>query len=115
MASRLDGHELEQAPGIGDGQGILVCCNPWDHKESVTTEQMKGTELSSSSYKTSTLCISVLPGQELPHTHTHTHTHTHSERGNKEFLLQAAAVQNCRQFLGWSQGPGGLYHFNSVT
>ena len=25
----LDGHELEQAPGVGDGQGSLACCNPW--------------------------------------------------------------------------------------
>ena len=35
---RLKGHGLEQAPGIGDGQGCLVCCNPWDHKESDMTE-----------------------------------------------------------------------------
>ena len=25
----LDGHEFEQAPGVGDGQGSLACCNPW--------------------------------------------------------------------------------------
>ena len=25
---RLDGHEFEQAPGVGDGQGGLVCCSP---------------------------------------------------------------------------------------
>ena len=25
---RLDGHEFEQAPGVGDGQGSLVCCCP---------------------------------------------------------------------------------------
>ena len=31
---RLDGHEFEQAPGVGDGQGRLVCCRPWGHKES---------------------------------------------------------------------------------
>ena len=35
-----DGHEFEQAPGAGDRQGSLVCCSPWDHKESNTTEQM---------------------------------------------------------------------------
>ena len=33
-----DGHELEQAPGIGDGQGSLACCSPWGHKESDMTE-----------------------------------------------------------------------------
>ena len=25
----LDGHEFEQAPGVGDGQGGLACCSPW--------------------------------------------------------------------------------------
>ena len=30
---RLDGHEFEQAPGDGEGQGSLACCSPWDHKE----------------------------------------------------------------------------------
>ena len=27
------GHEFEQALGVGDGQGSLVCCSPWDHKK----------------------------------------------------------------------------------
>ena len=26
---RLDGLEFEQAQGVGDGQGSLVCCSPW--------------------------------------------------------------------------------------
>ena len=25
----LEGHEFEQAPGVGDGQGSLACCSPW--------------------------------------------------------------------------------------
>ena len=29
---RLDGHELEQALGVGDGQGGQVCCSPWGHR-----------------------------------------------------------------------------------
>ena len=37
---RLDGHEFEHAPGAGDGQGSLACCNSWDRKESNTTEQL---------------------------------------------------------------------------
>ena len=37
---RFDGHEFEQAPGVGDGLGSLVCCSPWGHKESDTTEQL---------------------------------------------------------------------------
>ena len=37
---RLNGHEFEQAPGIGDGQGGLLCCRPWGCKESDSTEQL---------------------------------------------------------------------------
>ena len=29
MASLIDGQESEQAPGVGDGQGGLMCHNPW--------------------------------------------------------------------------------------
>ena len=29
---QLDGHEFEQAPGIGDRQGSLACCSPWVSK-----------------------------------------------------------------------------------
>ena len=35
---RLNGHEFEQAPGDGEGQGSLACCSPWGHKEFYTTE-----------------------------------------------------------------------------
>ena len=37
---RLDGHELEQAPGVDNGQGGLACCSPWGRKESDTIEQL---------------------------------------------------------------------------
>ena len=37
---QLNGHEFEQALGGGEGQGSLVCCTPWGHKESDTTEQL---------------------------------------------------------------------------
>ena len=40
----LDGHEFEQALGVGDGQGSLVYCNPCSHKESDMTEQLNWTE-----------------------------------------------------------------------
>ena len=36
----LDGCELEQAPGGGDGQGSQVCCSPRSQKELDTTEQV---------------------------------------------------------------------------
>ena len=30
---QLDGHEFEQALGVGEGQGSLACYSPWGHKE----------------------------------------------------------------------------------
>ena len=41
---QLNGHEFEQALGVGDGQGSLVCCSPWGCKESDTTERLNWTE-----------------------------------------------------------------------
>ena len=41
---RLNGHEFEQAPGVGEGQGSLACCSPWGHQESDTTERLNWTE-----------------------------------------------------------------------
>ena len=37
---QLDEHEFEQAPGVGDGWGSLVCCSPWGRKESDMTERL---------------------------------------------------------------------------
>ena len=45
----LDGRESEWTPGVGDGQGGLLCCYSWGCKESDTTEWLNWTELSSPS------------------------------------------------------------------
>ena len=37
---QLNGHEFEQALGVGDGQGSLGCCSPWGLKELDMTEQL---------------------------------------------------------------------------
>ena len=42
----LDEHAFEQVPGVGDGQGSLLCYSPWGRKESDMTEQLNWTELS---------------------------------------------------------------------
>ena len=42
---RLNGHEFDWTPGVGDGQRGLACCSPWCHKESEMTEQLNWTEL----------------------------------------------------------------------
>ena len=41
---RLHGHEFEQAPGVGDGQGSLVCCSHWGWKELGMTERLNWTD-----------------------------------------------------------------------
>ena len=41
---RLDGHEFGWTPGVGDGQGGLVCCNSWGHKESDMTKRLNWTD-----------------------------------------------------------------------
>ena len=55
MASPCNEHELGQTPGDGEGQGGLVCCSPWGHKESDTTGQLnennERVDLKSSHYK----------------------------------------------------------------
>ena len=40
LDDRLNGHECEQAPGDGEGQGSLAGHSPWDCKELDTTEQL---------------------------------------------------------------------------
>ena len=37
---QINGHELEQATVVGDGQGGLACCSSWGRKELDTTEQL---------------------------------------------------------------------------
>ena len=47
---RPDGHEFEWTPGVGDGQGGLVCCDLWGRKESDTTEQLNWTKYNQESW-----------------------------------------------------------------
>ena len=37
---QLDGHEFEQASGVGDGSGSMACCSSWGRKESDMTERL---------------------------------------------------------------------------
>ena len=41
---QLNGHEFEQARGVGDGQGSLACCSPWSHKELDMTKWLNWTK-----------------------------------------------------------------------
>ena len=49
----LNGREFAWTPGVGDGQGGLVCCDSWGHKKSDTTERLNWTELNWMLFKSS--------------------------------------------------------------
>ena len=49
---RLDGHEFEKALGVDEGQGSLVCCSPWDYKESNMTQQLNNNNNNLNGYMT---------------------------------------------------------------
>ena len=55
---RLNVHEFEWTPEVGDGQGGLVCCNSWGHKESDMTERLNWTELREGSHS---VCDQLVP------------------------------------------------------
>ena len=42
---QINGHEFQQAPGVGGGQGSLACCSPWGRKELDTTEWLNWRKL----------------------------------------------------------------------
>ena len=66
---RLSGHEFEQTRGHGEGRGILECCNPWDHKELDTTEQ-----LHSRNAGRGVAHVHACTHVRIHNAHTHTHT-----------------------------------------
>ena len=58
---QLDGREFEWTPGVGDGQGVLACCDSCGCKESDPTEQLNWTEVHSISLcYLSSFCESIL-------------------------------------------------------
>ena len=60
---QLNGHEFEQAPGAGDGQGSLVCCSPWGCKESPRLRDW--TELTDRSYYLSVTSVHITVSRPL--------------------------------------------------
>ena len=77
---RLNGHEFEKAPGVGDGQGSLTCGSPWGRKESDTTEWLNWTERLHETIISQWVAKSVTFIIHYTHTHTHTHTNISLER-----------------------------------
>ena len=66
MVSPTNGHEFEQAPGDGEGQGSLACCSPQGHKKSDMAEQ-----LNNNSKGTCSEAVSICPvGHGGPQLHS---------------------------------------------
>ena len=63
---QLNGHEFEQTLGDGDGQGSLVCCSPWGHKELDMTERLNNND---KGFKTSQGASQGAPVVKGPETH----------------------------------------------
>ena len=63
---RLNGHEFEWTPDVGDGQGGLACCNSWGCKESDMTERLNWTGLNG----TKPGCMLVSPGKFFKNTNS---------------------------------------------
>ena len=67
----LDGHGFGWTPGIGDGQGGLVCCSSWGRKESDTTERLNRTNWTEKFYEAVSLCGSIFIHQGYFNLKTH--------------------------------------------
>ena len=59
---RWNEHELGQTPGDGEGQGGLVCCSPWDHKELGTAGWMNSDKKNTLTVNSPTFASPNLPG-----------------------------------------------------
>ena len=109
---QLDGHEFEQAPGVGDGQGSLACCSPWSlrARHDWVTE-LNWTELfwgrwegdSTTRGHMYTYGWFMLMFGRNQHTHTHTHTHTHKINFLK-YGKRPCSVTNQGIFQGYRTG-----------
>ena len=60
----LDGHEFKQTPGVGDGQGSLVCCSPWVTKSQ--TQLSNWTEVYSNPCPSSRWCHPTISSSVVP-------------------------------------------------
>ena len=59
---RLNGHEFEQTPGDGEGQGSLVSCGPWGCRESDMTKSLNN---SNANGKEKNAGVAILVSEEV--------------------------------------------------
>ena len=92
---QLNGHEFEQTPGDGEGQGGLTCCSPWDRKESDTAEWLNSNNKYSSSMGEGRTCA---PCVRMTSTSAHIFYFLLS------FLGPAPVMWRARPILHWQVG-----------
>ena len=114
---RLDGHEFEWTPGVGDGQRGLVCCGSWDHKELDTTEQLNWTELefSSTNFKGKDICQGMFNFKESNMLHFSSFVcHFSRILCSLSVPIPGTSTAACSS-QDWDHGKGYLLRFLSVT
>ena len=62
---QLNGHEFEEAPGYGEGQGSLMCCSPWGCEELDTAERLNSNKVKVLDGITSSMDMSLSKFQEI--------------------------------------------------
>ena len=85
---QLNGHEFEQALGVGDGQGGLACCSPWGRKELDMTERLNWTELNL--------------GLRVPFTSVSRSPHAAPDCSVCGYSLTVLIFLNCPMSFGWA-------------
>ena len=88
---QLNGHEFEQAPGVGDGQGSLACCSSWVRKESDPTKQLNRTAL-----------------YQFPRSQKEPHYKILANETEDEMVGLHHQLDGHQQTLGVSEGQGSL-------
>ena len=87
---QLNGHEFEQVPGDGEGQGSLACRSPWGCKESDTTKRLNNNKYNGQSHVLwSAHCFSVAASQDRMCLHPHVSA---SNEHSKNPLLLVASL-----------------------
>ena len=117
---RLYGHEFDQVPGVGDGQGSLVCYSPWGCKELDTTERLNWTELNISMFRSFLLSWSDSLEKGFQHfqhyaSKCYGSEHLFSEPGEKGAAGGVASVLTMRTLTSSSSFQCGAQAFSCFT
>jgi len=108
MALPTQGHEFEQGPEAGDGQGSLACCGPWGCKESDTTERLNWTDFSMNDRQWVSFCRCV--GLWIDNTLPNQESKFGRDPGEPVSRERQWIMRDSVQGLKYSPLAGGNYH-----